>query len=336
MGTTPKNKAVDAEYLLNQLKNLDKDILETKYVQEKDVKDTYTATDENPISGKGVAVAVNTLQQDINKKSNIGHKHTKSEITDFPTSMTPTAHNQASNTINAMTDYSKATSVSAITPTDTLNVAIGKLEKALDSKGTSSFSGSYNDLVDKPTIPSLDGYAKTSEIPSKVSQLENDSNYLSSIPEEYVTDAELESKGYLTEHQDISGKVDKVEGKSLISDAEIARLASVDNYDDTDIRTELANKADITAIPTVDVTKSYVDTELAKKANTDHTHTTVNGHTVEANVPSNAVFTDTVYNDSALVGRVKAIEDTLKLKANGQNITFSVTPAGLLNVKKEA
>ena len=92
MGTTPKNKAIDAEYLLNQLKNLDKNILETKYVQEKDVKDTYTATDENPISGKGVSVAVNTLQQDINGKSNIGHKHTKSEITDFPTSMTPTAH----------------------------------------------------------------------------------------------------------------------------------------------------------------------------------------------------------------------------------------------------
>ena len=92
MGTTPKNKAIDAEYLLNQLKNLDKNILETKYVQEKDVKDTYTATDENPISGKGVSAVVNTLQQDINGKSNIGHKHTKSEITDFPTSMPPTAH----------------------------------------------------------------------------------------------------------------------------------------------------------------------------------------------------------------------------------------------------
>ena len=98
-------------------------------------------------------------------------------------------------------------------------------------------------------IPSLDGYAKTSEIPSKVSQLENDSNYLSSIPEEYVTETELSAKGYLTEHQDISGKVDKVEGKSLISDAEITRLASVDNYDDTDIKAEIAKKADVTAIP---------------------------------------------------------------------------------------
>ena len=63
--------------------------------------------------------------------------------------------------------------------------------------------------------------------------------------EEYVTKTELESKGYLTEHQDISGKVDKVEGKSLISDTEIERLANVDNYDDTEIRAELNNKANI-------------------------------------------------------------------------------------------
>ena len=147
MGTTPKNKPIDAEYLLNQLKNLDKSILEAKYVQEKDIKDTYTATDENPISGKGVSVAVNALQQDINGKSEKGHKHTKSEITDFPTSMTPTAHNQASNTINAMTDYAKATSASAITTTDTLNVAIGKLEKALDEKANSSHT--HTELMSK-------------------------------------------------------------------------------------------------------------------------------------------------------------------------------------------
>jgi len=35
--------------------------------------------------------------------SDIDHKHTKSEITDFPTSMTPTAHNQGANTITAGT-----------------------------------------------------------------------------------------------------------------------------------------------------------------------------------------------------------------------------------------
>ena len=54
-------------------------------------------------------------------------------------------------------------------------------------------SGLYSDLVGTPT---------------KVSELTNDKGYLTSIPSEYVTDSELNSKGYLTEHQDISGKVD--------------------------------------------------------------------------------------------------------------------------------
>ena len=31
------------------------------------------------------------------------------------------------------------------------------------------------------------------------------------IPAEYVTETELNAKGYLTEHQDISGKADKTE-----------------------------------------------------------------------------------------------------------------------------
>ena len=70
----------------------------------------------------------------------------------------------------------------------------------------------------------------------------------------YVTDEELNAKGYLTSHQDISGKVDKVKGKSLIADTEIERLKGVKNYDDTDIKTELAKKANST-----DVTKEISD-----------------------------------------------------------------------------
>ena len=49
---------------------------------------------------------------------------------------------------------------------------------------------------------------------------------------------------YLTEHQDISGKVDKVDGKSLVDDTEIARLASVYNYDDAELKTLIYAKAD--------------------------------------------------------------------------------------------
>lgn len=65
---------------------------------------------------------------------------TWNEITSKPGTFAPSAHNQASSTINAMTGYTKAQTASAITATDTLNAAIGKLEKALDGKQA---SGSY-------------------------------------------------------------------------------------------------------------------------------------------------------------------------------------------------
>ena len=104
---------------------------------------------------------------------------------------------------------------------------------------------------------------------------------------------------------------------------------------------EVSNKAVNVTVPTT-VAELTDSSSYAKKTDIPTTlpadggnADTVNNHTVEADVPSNAVFTDTVYNDSALAGRVKVTEDTLKLKANGQNITFSVTSAGLLNVSKE-
>lgn len=47
-----------------------------------------------------------------------------------------TAHNQASNTINAMTDYAKASEEASIATSDTLNSAVGKLEYKIDDVDT--------------------------------------------------------------------------------------------------------------------------------------------------------------------------------------------------------
>ena len=87
---------------------------------------------------------------------------TWANISDKPTSFTPSSHNQASSTINAMTSYSKASSVSAIATTDTLNQAIGKLEKALDGKANLSgatFTG--NVAVGSTTINATNGHIIT-------------------------------------------------------------------------------------------------------------------------------------------------------------------------------
>lgn len=46
--------------------------------------------------------------------------------------------------------------------------------------------------------------AKSADIPTNVSQLENDANYLTEVPSEYITETELAGKGYLT-HQSLDG-----------------------------------------------------------------------------------------------------------------------------------
>ena len=50
------------------------------------------------------------------------------------------------------------------------------------------FSKNYNDLTNKPNIP------------TKVSDLTNDSGFIDSIPDEYITETELNKKGYLTKY----------------------------------------------------------------------------------------------------------------------------------------
>ena len=84
----------------------------------------------------------------------------------------PNAHNQASNTINAMTGYTKATESSAIVTGDTLNAAIGKLEFKVDSKQD---SGDFAPRVHTHD----DRYYTESEINTKITNLQTtDANNL--------------------------------------------------------------------------------------------------------------------------------------------------------------
>lgn len=69
------------------------------------------------------------------------------------------------------------------------------------------FSKDYNDLTNKPSIPSIQGLASEQyvnekiadvKVPSKTSELTNDSGFISEIPQNLVTEQELDNKGYLT------------------------------------------------------------------------------------------------------------------------------------------
>ena len=47
----------------------------------------------------------------------------------------------------------------------------------------------------------LSSYAKITDLPTKTSQLTNDSGYITNVPDEYITETELNAKGYVTTSQ---------------------------------------------------------------------------------------------------------------------------------------
>lgn len=87
-----------------------------------------------PLDADLTAIAGLTGAAGVLRKTN-----TNTWSLDTSTYLTSSSSIQAQQ-INAMTGYSKPSSTSAISASDSLNSAIGKLEKALDSKGTSNLA----------------------------------------------------------------------------------------------------------------------------------------------------------------------------------------------------
>lgn len=190
------------------------------------------------------------------------------------------------------------------------------VDTELAKKSNTSHTHSYNDLTDKPTIPSTSNLATKTElknglgtkadkssIPTKTSQLTNDSGYMTSVPSEYVTENELNAKGYLTEHQDISNLATKTElnSKANTNHTHSQYLTSIpqEYVTETELNSALSTKANTYDIPSLDgyatetfvtnkiaeaslsggevdlsglATKDELTSGLATKANTEHTH----------------------------------------------------------------
>lgn len=117
-------------------------------------------------------------------------------------------------------------------------------------------------LATKEEIPNLDGYAKLENIPDV-------SKFITEIPSEYITESELENKGYLTEHQSLTGYA--TESYVL---AEIAKAALEGN--DIDLSAYATKEFVAEEINKIEIPEAYDDTELrtliSGKAESDHTH----------------------------------------------------------------
>ena len=91
-------------------------------------------------------------------------------------------------------------------------------ESELNGKGYLTEHQSLTDYAKKSDIPSIEGLA--------TEQWVNDKGYITSIPSNYITESELDNKGYLTEHQSLDDYAKK-------TDVPNTHINTVKAYEDT-------------------------------------------------------------------------------------------------------
>ena len=201
----------------------------TKQIKDYNLKNNVDGTEDLLIQDNGVTKRIKTSElidtvnvdvsicytkEEVNalleSKANVSHTHIVEDITDLSIPTVDVNKNYVDTQLATKANKSEIPSLNGYA---TETYVQNKIAEA-------SLSGGEVDLSGYATKDDLNTKADKTAIPTKVSQLTND-------------------KGYLTSHQDISGKADK----------------------------------------------SYVDTELAKKANTSHTHS-YNDLTDKPTIPS--------------------------------------------------
>ena len=219
-----------------------------------------------------------TVEDSINSKSDKEHKHLKSDISDWPNDIATetfvtnaianaqlTGEGNLSNyatKIELSTKVDKVVGKSLISDTEIERLLT--LENYDDSSIRSSLNNITTELSTK--VDKVEGKSLISDTEiERLSTLVNydDSSIRSSLAN-ITTSLENITTNYATKTE-LSTKVDKVDGKSLILDSEIKRLLTLKNYDDTSIRSSLEDiTTSLEDITTNYATKTFVTDEIAK------------------------------------------------------------------------
>ena len=216
------------------------------------MKYTYEQPDYLDVNGaRHLVQELKKYIQDImNGKIDISQYATKDELSSAVSSIDLSGY-ALKGEIPSLDGYAKTTDIPSVEGFATKSYVDENIAKVATSGDID-----LSNYVTKDTVyTKAQTDALIPSVPSKVSELENDSNYLSSIPEEYVTDTELNAKGYLTEHQDLSAYALKTE---------IPTVPSLDGY----ATTEYVNNA-VSNIPTTDLSNYYTKSETYSKTEVD-------------------------------------------------------------------
>lgn len=256
------------------------------------VDDALSTTSTNAIANKAVATKINEVEKTITDHvADVENPHNVTKAQIGLDKVDNTA--DADKPISALTQSALDTKVDKVDGkqlstndfTDVEKTQIETNKTDIDILKTSSHTHDNKEVIDKF---SADANGKL---------LYDGAEVGGSSP--ITVDSELsETSTNPVQNKTITTRINEVENKIPTN---VSALTNDSEYQTkSDVTTILADYAKTTDIPTVDVTKEYVDTALNGKADVDHTHTTVNGHTVESDVPVDAKFTDTVYDDTAI------------------------------------
>lgn len=187
-------------------------------------------------------------QEDINNWNNSGSSDFSGDYNDLTNKpVIPKVTNDLTNSLKANYDTAYEHSQSPHAPTNAQknsDITKAEIEAKLTGDVTTHTHSQY--LTEHQ---SLEEYAKKTDIPTvptKTSELTNDSNFITEIPSEYVTDEELEAKGYLTQHQDLSDYAKK-DTLTTVSVASNTLTLTADKYQFTQITGDTT-----IALPSVD------------------------------------------------------------------------------------
>ena len=274
-------------------------------------------TDEQPdyLDVNGARHLVQELKkyiQDImNGKIDISQYATKDELSSAVSSIDLSGY-ALKGEIPSLDGYAKTTDIPSVEGLATKSYVDENIAKVATSGDID-----LSNYVTKDTVYTKEQTdALIPSVPSKISQLENDSNYLSSIPEEYVTETELSAKGYLTEHQDLSAYALKTE---------IPTVPSLDGY----ATTEYVNNA-IANVPTTDLSNYYTKSETYSKTEVDtlvaNSGGSSSGGTTEPTTPTP---TPTPEPEPTVTRNVTIESSTNTIKVGGsyKTLTAKVTDA---------
>ena len=275
-------------------------------------------------------VAFDAINEDISSKADIGHTHTGVyDVYGAAADALLDANLYTDAAIDAIVGEGASVTLDTIgeiaaaiednqDAMDLLNAAIGNKANVVDLNShasdaelhvaeaeriawnaKSNFSGNYNDLTNKPAIPSINGLASEDYVDEKVDAITAES--IGALPNTTViptvptnVSAFTNDAGYLTEHQSLDGLASETYVNTQI-DAIVIPDALSDLADDsthrvvTDAEKAIWNaKSDFSgsyndltdkpSIPSISglATETYVDEAVSTKADSGHTHTIAN------------------------------------------------------------